>query len=416
MKHLPMIDYLHRTKGNPKACMLCEPFWAIPHALVTPFASLFLSRNGCSDTQIGLILSVSMIFQVFFCLIGGILTDKWGRRITAFVSELAGWSIPCLIWFFAHDFIWFLLASVFNAIWQVSILSWTALLVEDCEPGGLVYAYSWIEISGKLAVFLSPISYFLMEEYEFDLVVRGLYLFAFVFMTFKAILLYILSRETRQGTIRRKETRGLSFRTMLAGYGGVLRKILGSHRMLLAFFILFSFHVTNTVMSTFLPLYVTESQPIQESMLSVFSCIEAGTILVLMLTVQGKLGKLPYRPVMLAGFGLCLFSNGLLLAGSGWGLWLLFVFYFFYAVSLAMIAPRKSALAAEFTDPKERARVTAVLTMVTIALSSPISYLLGFLSFLDRSLPFWINILMALLTMAVLFFSREIKTLDKSRS
>ena len=81
-----------------------------------------------------------------------------------------------------------------------------------------------------------------------------------------------------------------------------------------------------------------------------------------------------------------------------------------------MIAPRKSALAAEFTDPKERARVTAVLTMVTIALSSPISYLLGFLSFLDRSLPFWINILMALLTMAVLFFSREIKTLDKSRS
>ena len=98
---------------------------------------------------------------------------------------------------------------------------------------------------------------------------------------------------------------------------------------------------------------------------------------------------------MLAGFGLFLFSNGL---------------------SLAMIAPRKSALAAEFTDPKERARVTAVLTMVTIALSSPISYLLGFLSFLDRSLPFWINILMALLTMAVLFFSREIKTLDKSRS
>ena len=97
MKHLPMIDYLHHTKGNPKACILCEPFWAIPHALVTPFASLFLSRNGCSDTQIGLILSVSMIFQVFFCLIGGILTDKWGRRITAFVSELAGWSIPCLI-------------------------------------------------------------------------------------------------------------------------------------------------------------------------------------------------------------------------------------------------------------------------------------------------------------------------------
>ena len=241
MKRRPMIAYLPHTKGNPTACMLCEPFWAIPHALVTPFASLFLSRNGCSDTQIGLILSVSMIFQVFFCLIGGILTDKWGRRITAFVSELAGWSIPCLIWFFAHDFIWFLLASVFNAIWQVSILSWTALLVEDCEPGGLVYAYSWIEISGKLAVFLSPISYFLMEEYEFDLVVRGLYLFAFVFMTFKAILLYILSRETRQGTIRRKETRGLSFQTMLAGYGGVLRKILGSHRMLLAFFILFSF-------------------------------------------------------------------------------------------------------------------------------------------------------------------------------
>ncbi len=93
MSRLAMVAFLRQTHGNPKACMLCEPLWAIPHALVTPFASLYMYENGCNDEQIGLILSLGMVAQVLCCLFGGVITDKWGRRLTAFVSEVASWSV-----------------------------------------------------------------------------------------------------------------------------------------------------------------------------------------------------------------------------------------------------------------------------------------------------------------------------------
>ena len=90
--------------------------------------------------------------------------------------------------------------------------------------------------------------------------------------------------------------------------------------------------------------------------------------------------------------------------------------YLLYALSLALISPRKSALVAEFTDPQERARVTAVLSMAMIALTSPISYLTGLLSSLDRTLPFWLDIAVAFFTCVVLVTSREMKKLDQSHS
>ena len=416
MSRLPMVAFLRQTHGNSKACMLCEPLWAVPHALVTPFASLFMYENGCSDEQIGLILSLSMAAQVLCCLFGGVITDKWGRRLTAFLSEVASWSIPCLIWFFARDFVWFLIASLLNAIWQVSILSWTALLVEDCPPGGLVYVYSWIEISGKLAAFLAPISYFFMETYAYDQVVRGLYLFAFLMMTAKAILLYHFSRETKQGLIRKNETKALPMRAMLRGYGPVLRRIIHARAMLTAFFLMLSYNITNTVMSNFLPLYITQNGQISENMISVFSCLQALVILLVMLTIQGRLARLPYRPVLLTGFLLFVLSHIWLLCMPSGHMAVWICFYLLYALSLALISPRKSALVAEFTDPQQRARVTAVLSMAMIALTSPISYLTRLLSSLDRTLPFWLDIAVAFFTCVVLVTSREMKKLDQGHS
>lgn len=416
MSRLAMVAFLRQTHGNPKACMLCEPLWAIPHALVTPFASLYMYENGCNDEQIGLILSLGMVAQVLCCLFGGVITDKWGRRLTAFVSEVASWSVPCLIWFFARDFVWFLIASLCNAIWQISILSWTALLVEDSEPASLVYVYSWIEISGKLAAFLAPIAYFFMERYAFDQVVRGLYLFAFVMMTAKAILLYRFSRETKQGLVRRSETKALPLRAMLCGYGPVLRRIAQSRAMLTAFFLMLSYNITSTVMSNFLPLYITQNGQISESMIAVFSCFQAFVILFMMLTIQGRLARLPYRPVLLAGFGLFVLSHIWLLCLPSGHVAVWIFFYLLYALSLALLSPRKSALVAEFTDPQERARVTAVLSMAMIALTSPISYLTGFLSSLDRTLPFWLDMAVALGTCWMLVTSRAIKQLDQSRT
>ena len=65
----------------------------IPYNLITPFATLYMYTLGVTDVQIGLILSVTMVVQVIIAFLGGILTDKLGRKFTTMLGDFFGWAI-----------------------------------------------------------------------------------------------------------------------------------------------------------------------------------------------------------------------------------------------------------------------------------------------------------------------------------
>ena len=71
------------------------------------------------------------------------------------------------------------------------------------------------------------------------------------------------------------------------------------------------------------------------------------------------------------------------------------------AVAASLVNPRKDALLQLNLDPQERARLNALIMASTVALSSPFGYLAGWLSSIDRRLPFGFMILLFLLAMAV---------------
>jgi len=114
------VKSLRSLEGNPRICIYTEPPWSIPWALVSPFFALYMFSLGLYDAQIGIIISVGMFLQVFTALLGGVMTDKFGRRLTTFITDIVSWSIPVLIWAFAQDFRWFLVAAIFNSFWQLS--------------------------------------------------------------------------------------------------------------------------------------------------------------------------------------------------------------------------------------------------------------------------------------------------------
>ena len=99
-----MFRFLFNLKGNAKPCLLTEPLWGIPINLYPPFVMLFMYALGLGDVEIGIILSVGLASQVVFAFVGGVLTDKFGRRRTTFVAEFFAWSIPALLWAFSQNF------------------------------------------------------------------------------------------------------------------------------------------------------------------------------------------------------------------------------------------------------------------------------------------------------------------------
>lgn len=66
LREHPLLQVLAGNQGNPRTLVLIEPLWGIPYNLISPFATLYMYTQGVTDVQIGLILSIAMVFQVFF--------------------------------------------------------------------------------------------------------------------------------------------------------------------------------------------------------------------------------------------------------------------------------------------------------------------------------------------------------------
>jgi len=206
-----------------------------------PFASVYMAALAVSDQQIGIITSLLMTIRAISSFLSGAIVDKLGRKRATFIFDALSWSVPCLIWAFSQNFWWFIAAAMFNGLFEVTHNSWNCLLIEDADKSTLVDIYAWVHISGLLAVFFAPLAGLLVEGLNLVLAVRILYIFSFLSMTLKFLILNKYATETEVGAVRLKETRGVSFFSLLSGYGAVARKLFASPQMVLTLTIMAGF-------------------------------------------------------------------------------------------------------------------------------------------------------------------------------
>lgn len=391
LRNHPLIDVLVGLRGNQRVCIYTEPLWGIPYNLYIPFFTVYQHALGVSDRQIGFLLSLSMLIQVVTALLGGILTDRFGRRMVTFVVDLVVWSLPVLIWSLAQNFIWFLAATLFNGMWQITSISWTCLLVEDCDHDKLVPMFTWITISGLLSVFFAPLSGLLVSRTGVIPAMRVLLFLTFILMTVKFTILFFLSTETKQGKIRMRETRHLSMPAQLGGYGQLAAKMIRMPGIWQILALLVFLNVSSTVLTNFFALHVTLSLGVPEAFLAYFPIGRAAIMLIAIFTVQTTLNRWSFRVPMMTGLGLYLASQLLLLtapAGRPGFFWLYVVCE---AMACALVAPQKDSLVVLSISPAERPRMVSLLYVAMIGLSAPFGWIAGALSQQNRSWPFIMN-------------------------
>ena len=401
LKYHPLIQVLGRNKGNPRTLVLIEPLWGIPYNLIAPFATLYMYTQGVTDVQIGLILSITMVVQVCFSFFAGILADKLGRKTTTMMGDFFGWGLACLVWAASQNFWLFLLAALLNCFEQINQTAWYCLLIEDADQRDLVGLYTWINIGGLVAIFFAPISGMLVSANSVVPVVRVLYvLFALTMMT-KCFITYKFCHETRQGQVRKAETKGISPFRMLGEYRQLIPMLLKNRAVVKAVAVAVLLYIANVVNTNFFSLYVTQRLGLSDNYLALFPILNAGVMLVFMVGIQHKLNALKFRAPLWAGLALYAVGALVLLLSPVGGLGFVLLNVFLTAVAASLVNPRKDALLQLNLDPQERARLNALIMASTVALSSPFGYLAGWLSSMDRRLPFGFMILLFLLAMAV---------------
>ena len=391
LREHPLSLVLAGNKGNPRTLVLIEPLWGIPYNLIAPFATLYMYTQGITDVQIGLILSITMVVQVFFSFFGGILTDKLGRKFTTMMGDFFGWTLACLIWAISNNFWLFLAAAILNCFEQINQTAWYCLLIEDANPKDLVGIYTWVNIGGLV-----------VSSYSVVPVVRVLYALFSLTMVTKTFITFKFCHETKQGKIRRAETKGVSVFHMLGEYRQLIPLLLKDKGVLKAVAVSVILYITNIVSTNFFSLYVTQRLGLSENYLALFPILNAAVMLIFMVGIQHRMSAAKFRVPLWVGLGLYCVAALALIFSPADNLGFVLVYVFAAAVAAALVNPRKDALLQLNINPQERARLNALIMASTIALSSPFGYLAGWLSSLDRRLPFAFTFLLFITAMVVI--------------
>ncbi|WP_195975249.1 MFS transporter [Hydrogeniiclostridium mannosilyticum] len=416
LKAHPLLQVLADNGGNPRTLVLIEPLWGIPYNLIAPFATLYMYTQGVTDVQIGLILSITMVVQVLFSFFGGILSDKMGRKFTTMMGDFFGWSLACLVWAISNNFWLFLAAAILNCFEQINQTAWYCLLIEDARPKDLVGIYTWVNIGGLVAIFFAPLSGLFVGSYSMVSVVRVLYFLFALTMLMKTFITFKFCHETKQGKIRREETKGVSVLHMLGEYRQLIPNLLKNRSVLKTVAVSVILYVTNIVSTNFFGLYVTQRLGLSENFLALFPILNAAVMLVFMVGIQHRMNATKFRVPLWIGLALYATAALVLIFSPADNLGFVLLYVFVAAIAAALVNPRKDALLQLNINPQERARLNALIMASTIALSSPFGYLAGWLSSMDRRLPFVLTFLLFITAMLVICRIQEPQVEEKGES
>ncbi|HKI54692.1 MAG TPA: MFS transporter [Anaerolineales bacterium] len=392
MKNHSLITTLKSLRGNPRGCVYTEPLWGIPFNLYSPYVSIYMIALGLSDKQIGSIVSISWGFQVLLALLSGVVTDKLGRRRTTLIFDIISWTMPSLISAIAQNYWYFLIAGIINSVWRITHNSWSCLLVEDADQDQLVDIYSWIYIANIMVGFVAPLAGLLIGAYSLIPTVRGLYVFAAIMFTIKAVATYQMTEETQQGLIRMQETQGQSIFHALSEYRGIFQAILRTPQTLFTAGIMLVLSISNVISGSFWGIIVTERLHIPAQNLAIFPFVKSAVMLFFFFFVMPRLNKMHFKLPMTFGFLGFVISQLILITAPDQSYLFLFVNVFLEACCFAAVSPLVDKMVVLNIDAQERARIQSILYVGIILITSPFGWIAGTLSGLDKTLPFVLNI------------------------
>ena len=399
-----LFSTIKEIKGNPRACVFTEPLWGLSMNLCIPYASVYMLALGLSDTRIGFIVTVNLVMQTVFSFLSGPVTDKMGRRKATAVFDVVAWCIPCLIWWRAEGFWFFLAAAVLNGTNGITTNSWHCLVVEDAEKKQITRIYSLITACGQLSALFAPISSILISRLTLVPAIRILYINAFVLMILKVIILYLASKETSTGKLRLIETKGKNIFQLAGGYSDIIKIILKSRGTVFAIVIAAIAWIISTINNTFWQIIINKKLLVPEAILPLFNVFRSVLAIIFLFFVIPRLLKGILKVPLVLAFISCFIGQFLLVLIPAEGMLkypLILVSLLFDGFALAALTMLCESIIAIHVDPNERARIMALRYMFIMIVTAPFGWIGGILSDVSRNLPFVMNMVIILIGIAL---------------
>jgi hypothetical protein len=217
---------------------------------------------------------------------------------------------------------------------------------------------------------------------------RLIYLFAFVAMTAKFIVLNVYATETKQGRVRLAETADTPILRLVAELVRDIPRIFRSKGTLLVIVLLAVHAIYITIRGTFFSVLLAEGLSFTAGEIGIFPALRSFVILAAFFLVIPRLDQHRHVGYLLIGIGLTVVSLVLLVIAPVRGIGIVTVATIVEAAGAALFAPYLEGFVTAAVDPHHRARILAVANTVVLAVASPFGWIAGVLSERAKILPF----------------------------
>lgn len=380
-----------RTNKNAFAILMFEPMFGIPYNLFIPYFTLYMTKLGCTPEQVGLIGTVGMVFQMIFSLLAPPITDRLGRNRTTVIFDVISWSGGILLWIFAGNFWFFLIAAVIQSINRVVNVSWTCLLVEDTDKDLLVTIFSWITIAGLLSAVFSPLAAGFVKQLTVVPAMRWLLAIAFVLMTAMFFLRNAFTKETTIGRARMAQARTKPVLSQAMAVFGVAGDVWRNKKTLLFFILTAVYSAALVVKGPYFALLITEALHFTDETAGYFAAASSGVMLVIYLFAQPLLTRFLPKAPLAVGLALCAVGSCILLIPQqtlAANLIAVILSVVITAAGTAVAQPFIDGLSHGSIDNEKRSGMTSILVAFTLFVNAPFGWLGGKLYEINARLPF----------------------------
>ncbi len=273
-------------------------------ALIYPFLSLFITdKFGVGMTQVGQIFAIFAIFGVFGNIIGGAMTDKFGRK-TMIIFGLVVSALTSLLMGFVNEFtVFYFLTAVVGLFSNAGGPAQQAMVADLLPEKQRTEGFGVMRVVANLAVVIGPAIGGLLASRSY------LYLFILdaVISTITAIFVFVVLPETKPETSEEHEEQSLG--KTLAGYGIVLKDRLYIVYILISMLLTLAYMQMNNS----LPVFLRDVHDIAPQGYGYLLSMNAAMVVVLQFWVTRRLNK--YPPLLMMALGTLLVGVGLAMFG-----------------------------------------------------------------------------------------------------
>lgn len=323
-------------------------------ALIFPFFGLYITyKYNVGMTEVGVLFSIMAISSLVGSLIGGALTDKFGRKIMILFGLVISAASTLLLAFAPSlDFI-YLAGLIVGLFGNMAGPAHQAMITDVLPEDKRIDGFGILRVIANLAVAIGPAIGGFLAARSYTM----LFIIDVILSSITAIIIFAFVPETKPEIAPRADGQPLREQSLgetLAGYFEVAKDRVFIVYMLASIFMVLAYMQMNTT----LPVFLRDVHGLPDSGYGLLLSLNASMVVLFQFWITRRINK--FAPMKIMAWGMIIYAVGFTMYGFVSAFWLFIVAMVIITIAEMIVSPTGQAVVAKLSPEDMRGRYMAV--------------------------------------------------------